>query len=495
MNPEQRRDIADAVRYLRSIRPIDPAEIVDYVDDAPHPAVVRETCRELAPALDLVEREDGTFEPVSEEPLSPLGGPVTAFPNRYAEGVEETLVDRFGVDWASGDGADRLRDRLATIKERYLSGLPVEYDDVTAVAYALYHLPDYYATMQYVLDDLAREDLLGRSLRVLDVGAGVGGPALGIADFCTRHDDAILEYHAVEPSEAAADLLESMLALTDRNVHASVHRERSEDVDLDAMRSPGADLVDDADHDFDVVCFANVLNELEDPVPVVERALDVLAPDGSLIAIAPADRETSVGLREIERSIETADGRGGSDGDTPESSHDVTIHSPTVRLWPGFQPTDESWSFDVKPDLDVPGFQESLDDGSGEFVNVDVQFSHFVARLDGRRRVDLAAEVSRWARMADADDHVTDRVDCLAAKLSHDLSDGGNPLFKVSDGSERRSHFAVLVEETSLNRSLPEAGYGDVLAIENVLVLWNDDEAAYNLVVDEETTVDVARRV
>jgi SAM-dependent methyltransferase len=487
MNADQRQDVADTVRYLRSVRPIDPDEIAEYVSGTPHPAVVRQTCRELAPALDLAERADGTFDPVSEEPLSPLDGPVTSFPERYANGLETELVDRFGPDWASGDGGEALRDRLVTIKERYLSGLPVEYDEVTAVAYALYHLPDYYAAVQYVLDDLASDELLGRSLRVLDVGAGVGGPALGIADFCTRHGDAVLEYHAVEPSDDAADMLESMLSLTDRNVHATVHREAAEAVDLQAIEPAGGDLVDAGDGHFDVVCFANVLNELDDPVSVVERTLEVQARDGSLIAIAPADRETSVGLRAVERSIETV-------ANTSETEH-VTIHSPTVRLWPGYQPTDEAWSFDVKPDLETPTFQRALDDGSAEFVNVDVQFSHFVARLDGRRRVDVTADVSRWARMADADDHVTDRVDCLAAKLSHDLAESSNQLFKVSDGSERHSHFAVLVEETSLNRSLREAGYGDVLAVENALVLWNDDEGAYNLVVDEETIVDVAQRV
>jgi SAM-dependent methyltransferase len=488
MNAEQRQDVADAVRYLRSVRPIDPEELVDYVRGTPHPAVIRQTCRELAPALDLAERDDSTFAPVSDEPLTPLDGPVRRFPERYSSGLEDQLVERFGSEWASGDSGDRLRDRLETVKQRYLSGLPVEYDDITAFAYAVYHLPDYYAAMHYVLGDLSSEGLLGRSLRVLDIGAGVGGPALAVAEFCTRQADCVLEYHAVEPSPDAADLLESLLERTERNVYPTVHRETAEAVDVSAIESPAVDLLDGEDHAFDLVCFANVLSELEDPLAVVERTLDVLAPEGSLIAIAPADRETSVGLREVERSIETGEA-------ATEPCHDVTIHSPTVRLWPGYRPTDDAWSFDVKPDLEVPPFQHALDDGTGAFINVDVQFSHFVARLDGRQRVDVTADPSRWARMADAEDHVTGRVDCLAAKLSHDLAEGSNPLFKVSDGSERVSHFAVLVEETSLNRPLREAGYGDVLAVENVLVLWNEDEGAYNLVVDEETIVDVAQRL
>ena len=91
--------------------------------------------------------------------------------------------------------------------------------------------------------------------------------------------------------------------------------------------------------------------------------------------------------------------------------------------------------------------------------------------------------------MAESEEHVSNRVDLVAAKLSHSLSEG-NPLFKVSDGSESADHYAVVTRETGLNRALTTAGYGDLLAFENVLVLWNDDEDAYNLVVDDETIVD-----
>jgi hypothetical protein len=85
---------------------------------------------------------------------------------------------------------------------------------------------------------------------------------------------------------------------------------------------------------------------------------------------------------------------------------------------------------------------------------------------------------------------VTDRVDCVALKLSGDLSEGDNALFKVSDGSEAFDHYAVLTQPSSLNDDLRRADYGDLLVLENVLVLWNDDEEAYNLVVDGETIVD-----
>jgi hypothetical protein len=202
-----------------------------------------------------------------------------------------------------------------------------------------------------------------------------------------------------------------------------------------------------------------------------------------MVALAPADRNTAIGLREVERDL--AD-------DGP-----ATVYAPTLRLWPGGRPDGECWSFDVEPDLAVPTFQQRLDDAAsgpdhenGQFLNVDVQFAYSLLTTDGTRRHDVRASRDRYARMGDAEDHVTERVDLLAVKLSHDLAEEGNPLYLIGDGSESTAHFAVVTEESSLNETLGTADYGAVLHVENALVLWNDDEAAYNVVVDAETVVD-----
>jgi SAM-dependent methyltransferase len=466
MTPRQRAAIRENAKYLREVRPIDPGEIHEYVEGRPHSAAVRQVLREEAPDLGLVEREDGTFEPVSGEPVEGVAGTVERFPERYASRLSDLLVERHGPDWPAGGSGDDLRGAIRRLKEEYFAGADVEYGEAAALGYAIYHLPDYYAAVQYVLDDLVEQRLLSRDLRVVDVGAGVGGPALGLADYLP--DDALLEYHAIEPSPAA-DVLEALLVETGRNVHATVHRERAKAVD-----PPDADLL----------LFGNVLSELDDPLAVVRRYAEALAGDGTLLLLAPADLETSTGLREIERAL-------GGEG--------MTVYSPTVRLWPGEDPADRCWSFDVRPDLAVPAFQRRLDDaaaGDGEFVNVDVQFSYALLRPDGTRRIALDPDPGRLAKMADTDRHVTDRIDLAAVKLSHDLAAAGgesNPVFLVGDGSQEVDHYAVLARETGLNDALREAAYGDLLLIESALALWNDDEAAYNLVVDEETVVDRVR--
>jgi SAM-dependent methyltransferase len=459
-------------KYLRQVRPIDPEEIRDYVEGTPHPAVVRQVLREEAVDLGLVERDDGTFVPAPERVVEPGWHP-EQFPRRYADAFEDCLADRYGPDWFRGDSADRIRDRIRRLKERYYRQHPVDYDEDVALAYGLYHLPDYYATVGYVLDVLAEGGLVETPLRVLDVGAGTGGPALGLHDFLPP--DALVDYHAVEPS-AAATVLDSLLAETGRNFAATVHRTAVEEFDLRA-------LVDDPDEGFDIVLFSNVLSELDDPVAVVERAFSVLAPDGAVVTLEPADLNTATALREVEREV--------------VSRTDATVYAPTLRLWPDADPADPGWSFDVRPDITAPSFQTRLAEGAPDpeaFVNESVQFAYAVLRLDGRRRLDVRASPDRHAKMADLDRHVTERVDLLAVKLSHDLAADdadANPVFKLGDGSEQTGVFGVLTRRTSLNGSLSTAPYGAVLSVEQVLVLWNEDKEAYNLVVDDRTVVDL----
>jgi SAM-dependent methyltransferase len=501
---DQRAAIRNNAKYLRQVRPIDPEEIADYVEGSPHPAVVRQTLREEAFDLGLWEREDGTFVPFEGGPAPRADWEPTAFPEEYSFALEDLLVREYGANWHRGDSGDALRGAISRLKTDYFYENDVEYDETAALGYAVYHLPDYYAEVGYVLDDLAENDLLPTKLRVLDVGAGAGGPALGLFDYLP--DDSLVDYHAIEPSPAA-EVLETMLAETPRNVRTTIHETTVEAFDpadavpasgeTDADESADPTATGDSAGTFDLVLFGNVLSEVADPTAVVSRAMDWLTPDGSVVALAPADRNTAIGLREVERAVVPA-----------ESS--ASVYSPTLRLWPGRAPSDTGWSFDVRPDIDAPPFQTRLDaggDDDGTYTNETVQFAYAILRPDGRQRVEMRADASRFARMVDMERHVTERIDVLAVKLSRDLARTGpdaaadghrgpnapdpNPVFKIGDGSESVDHYAVVTKESALNRDLFGADYGSVVAVENALALWNDDEQAYNLVVDAETVVDL----
>ncbi|AKH98119.1 small ribosomal subunit Rsm22 family protein [Halanaeroarchaeum sulfurireducens] len=465
--PVDRAAVRDAAKYLRNVRPIEPTEIREYVDGRPDARVVRQVLRESAPSLGLVEHQDGTFRPVKSVPIDPAFDGVSAVPTEYVSVLEDLLVARYGPDWATGDSGEHLRETIRRFKSEYYRQHPVEYDEDVALGYAIYHLPAYYATAQYVFWDLARDERLDRSLRVLDIGAGVGGPALGLHDLIETDESgpALVEYHAVEPSESVA-VLQSLLSETNRNFHWEIHQETAE-----AFEPTGP---------YDVVLFSNVLSELDDPVSVAESYRESLSDEGTMVGIAPADRNTSLGLRSVERALE---------------DHRMTIYAPMVRLWPADRPTVDIWSFDERPDVETPSVQKRLAaeaDRPAEFRHTSVKFSYSFLRTDGARRYAVDATEMPVTKLAAAEHHVTDRLDVLVAKLSADLSDDGHPLFTVSDGSERDRHFAVLVNETELNQLLREAEYGTLLFVERALVLWNDDEDAYNLVVDEETVVDPA---
>jgi len=475
-----REAVRSNAKYLRQVRPIDPEEIAEYIEGQPHPAVVAQTLREEAFDLGLVERDDGTFVPLEVETVGHREWSPTALPAAYSRAVEDFLVKQYGANWHRGDSGTTLRSTIRELKADYLAGDDIEYDAATAAGYAIYHLPAYYAAIGYVLTTLTERGLLPASMRVLDVGAGVGGPGLGLHDFVFGDDPderdptaGLVDYHAVEPS-AAADVLDRVLGETTRNFRSTIHRSTIETFDYDAVDGP-----------FDLIVFGNVCNELADPVAVVEESLSHLADDGTVVLLEPADRNTAIELREIERAV--------TGGDS-----DVTVYAPTLRLWEGAEPDDRGWSFDVRPELSVPAFQDRLAEAAAEageddpdaFRNVDVQFAYSLLRRDGERRYPFRASRERHAKMAAMDDHVTERIDLLAVKLSGDLSDGDNAVFKIGDGSQTTDHYAVLTQESALNRALAAAEYGAVLAFENALVLWNDDEAAYNLVVDGETVVD-----
>lgn len=466
--------LRNTVEYLREVRPIDPEEIHEYFDEPPHPAVVRQALRESAFDWRLRERDDGTFEPVREEPApDPEWGP-TAYPDRYDSALADALVARYGPDWPNGDSGFQLREHTRELKENYYRGQQVEYDLDRALAYALYHNPDMYAAMGYAVTPLAARGLLDRTIRVVDVGAGAGGPAAAIAEFLPS--DAVVEYHAVEPS-ANAEIFERVIEQTGRNVRATVHRETAESFDTAGVGEP------------DLVVFGNVLSELAEPAETVGRYLDALADDGACVLLAPADLETATTLRQVERAVAT-----------PDSP--VSVFAPTLRLWPDAEPADLGWSFDERTELAVPDTQRRLAEAadpeefpdrrveSEAFLNTSVRFAYSILRPDGQRRTPVRADPNRHARLAESERHVTNRVDLLAVKLSQDLAEEGNPVFRVGDGSQQTDHYAVLTRESSLNEALRAAEYGAVLAIENTLVLWNDDEGAYNLVCDGECVVE-----
>lgn len=455
--------VRDVARYLREVRPIDPEELVDYVEADVTADRVREELRAQASSLNLIERPDGRFEPVeADESITFNTTPIERLPHRLERTIEAIIEERLGSDWNRGRTGERLRERIRALKATYLAGDAITYSEHDAIAYLTYHFARSYAATRYVLRELTGEGLLSKEISVLDIGAGVGPGLAGIAD--EVDDDALISYRAIEPSPLA-DVFESIATTyPGSNVHVTLEREPIEAVALD-----------DA---YDVVVLGNVLSELDDATTVAKRAFEAVASDGSWVAIAPADKRTSIQLRAIERSLEP----------------DATVFGPTIRLWPERRPTVDRWSFVEQPELSIPAYQRALTDPIPDadrdpYLNHTVRYSYSILRRDGRRKYDVSATRDRFLPLADATDHVSERANVIGVKLSHDIATGDRPLFAIGDGSETVECFAVMPVSSSLTASLAKAPYGAILGIEQGLILWNEDEAAINLVVDDETIV------
>jgi SAM-dependent methyltransferase len=454
----------DTVRYLQKVRPLDPQELATYVDgDA---ATIEAILRTRAVDWGLIQDDRGRYQPAPSGAVPAGEWAPHTLPSEIEEIGSELLSAYGGRSWARGDSGERLRAAVDALKADYMAGRTVSYTQETLLAYLIYHLPRYYATIGYVLTPLLERSLLRRPIRVAEIGAGTGGPMVGIGD--RLGPKSLIEYHAVEPSPAI-DVLEEMTAATSPNLHPQVHRSRVER------------WLEDPHGPFDLIVCANILGELHDPAGVMRRLLGCLHDDGALVLVEPGDREQSVRLRTVERQL-TADAR---------------VFAPEPRLWAGHQPSDSGWGFDVGVQLEPPSWQRQLqaaapEPSAGTYLNPHVQFSYSILRPDGQIRFDPPFDRQRVTPLSETPGKITDRINVVGTKLSHDLSSmpESNGVFRIGDGSQAEDHFIIKTVSGELVDAIDWVPYGSVCRFEGVLALWNDAEGAVNLVVDHASVVE-----
>jgi SAM-dependent methyltransferase len=197
--------------------------------------------------------------------------------------------------------------RLSTLLTRDREKLPASYlkDPGLRRAYLLYFLPANLAKIHLPLAELSRhpKGLPERErLRVLDIGSGPGTAILGVMDFFSRRESGpVLEFTAVD--EVGENLREAerlFAGQRDRTgIKASLRTVKA------SITRQGEGLSGER---FDIITLSNVLNELftgdDDRIAKREELLRelagrLLAPDGSVIIIEPALRETSRELLQV----------------------------------------------------------------------------------------------------------------------------------------------------------------------------------------------------
>lgn len=268
------------------------------------------------------------------------------------------------------------RDRLG---QDYLA------DPILRRAYMLYFLPVNQAKVESVLAELPA--LSQGPLRLLDLGCGLGAGALAFLEYLTtrRITNPDTELLAIDRSrEALRDLEALWNEVCDSARFAFAPRLQMQVVDLER---PGRD-VPWKRNVFDVIVMSNVLNELfrskQDPterrVKLIGQLLDALAPDGSLILIEPALRETTRSLHEMRDQLLVL---GKS-----------TVYSPCLheRPCPALV-NPEDWCHEERP-WSPPAFVYEIDREVG-FIKDALKFSYVVMRKDGRTIVDRGSNVYR----------------------------------------------------------------------------------------------------
>lgn len=126
-----------------------------------------------------------------------------------------------------------------------------------------------------------------RPLRVVDLGAGCGALSLGLVATLGAES---LELQLIDRDADALAIARAALAR-----FAPPARVAIQTADVTSAALPPADLV----------VLGTVLNELPPAarLPLIERALAALAPDGAVIAIEPALRDTTRALHELRDAV------------------------------------------------------------------------------------------------------------------------------------------------------------------------------------------------
>ena len=271
-------------------------------------------------------------------------------------------------------------------------------DESFRAGYLAYFLPVNLAKIQALLDEMPAPEADGRPLTVLDVGSGPGTGALAVLDWLRQQPGGggrAVEVVALDQSKPALRDAEQLWAAYARAaglssamlspVRADVAKGRWLN-DLRAQRSEG----------FDLILAANVLSEvgdgsrdaLERRTVLAEGLLGLLKPQGSLIIMEPALRDTSRSLHQVRDAL--------------LARQACTVYSPCLHdhPCPALIKADD-WCHEERP-WTPPPIVSAIDQVVG-FIKDALKFSYVILRKDGRtivpRRPDLFRVVSELREM------------------------------------------------------------------------------------------------
>jgi ribosomal protein RSM22 (predicted rRNA methylase) len=286
-----------------------------------------------------------------------------------------------------GEAIEGVR-RLSALFTTGRDGRLVDYlaDRSLRRAYLLYFFPVNYAKVAGLLREMPA--LPARPLRILDVGSGPGTAALAVLDHLTRLGQAGHHGSEVIAADRSRQALHEAEALWASMTKGRPDKSRCafRPMPADAERADTRTLWKQGP--FDLIMLANSLNELfcsaADPlaarVKLLEALLTALAPDGTLMIVEPALRETTRALHHVRDRL-VAEGL-------------ATVYSPCLheRPCPALAREDD-WCHEERP-WTPPAVVQEIDRAVG-FIKDALKFSYLLLRKDGLTIAERGPDVYR----------------------------------------------------------------------------------------------------
>lgn len=296
----------------------------------------------------------------------------------------ENVTKREGLSQKRLSSAVLELSRLFTKERSALSGSYLE-SPAFAAAYLNYFLPVNLSKIQVLLDEMPVQQA-EETFSVLDLGSGPGTGALAVLDWWHgRGSVSGLSVVAVDHSMAAlhqAEILWSKYCRTADLTGTSLQTckadvERTGWVKEVEPRAP-----------FNLILLANCLNEIyvdaTDPIAMrsrlVTELLALLGPQGTIMIVEPALRETSRALHQVR--------------DRLLQEKRCTVYSPCLheQNCPALAKPDD-WCHEERP-WEPPVSIQEIDEAVG-FIKDALKFSYLLLRKDGKTIVDRWPDVYR----------------------------------------------------------------------------------------------------
>jgi SAM-dependent methyltransferase len=336
-----------------------------------------------------------------------------------------------------------------------------------------YQMPGYIAEFSEFFIQLLREGIIRDHVHILDIGAGPGTVEIAIARVLELCDGVTADIIPLERSEVFRD---AYLAIVPEFAKATGdHVVTSKPIAADIVK-----MIPDGE--FDMIVCSNVINELEvygdAKIDLMMQLSDRLVPDGNLVLLEPADLENSIALRNLSRDLKR---RG------------LTLYAPCNDIRGIYCQVSPCWTFTTYADIQPTKLMYALgsEEGKFRFMNTDVKFSYAILRKDGHRRCGYRVPATaKRARLSQLKKHVGKRIHITVSMISSDIGDTKNYLYLVCDGTGNMPTYIALPahHRNYKHEALLSAPYGSIVAIDSVLVRFNKNQNAYNLLMAPESS-------